>query len=118
VYCPVTTAAAADQNAVFVGLSPSTLACNPPRTQALLEQLPTESLKRIREMYKALKAAAGGSARGGGAAAPAAQPQLQAGQVCLHLSNGNEPVLLKSHNPTTKPGRGVNGGGVRSRWRL
>lgn len=49
--------------------------------QAALEQLPTDSLKRIHETYKAMKAVGGSSMAAAAFAAPAAPMQQPAGKV-------------------------------------
>jgi hypothetical protein len=53
-----------------------------PSLQAALEQLPTDSLKRIRETYKAMRVVARSAMAGGAAAAGvAAHQEAAAGQV-------------------------------------
>lgn len=47
-----------------------------------LEELPTDSLKRIRETYKAMRAVAGSMMHAGGQQAPAAEAQMEGQVMC------------------------------------
>lgn len=62
------------------------------KPQATLEQLPTESLKRIRETYKAFKAAAASTAAAAAVAAPAQMQQQVAGQVRRYDRGATPPA--------------------------